>query len=58
MATDSKLTEISADCVIVVRIAVPGEPEELERCSAGRTKVLEQRLLANRSLTVTARMTV
>ena len=58
METDSKLTEFSADCVIVVRIGLPGEPEELEPCSAGGTKVLEQRLLANRSLTVTARMTV
>ena len=40
METDSKLTEISADCVIVVRIEVRGEPEELERCSADGIKVL------------------
>ena len=44
METDCKLAEISPDCVIVVRIEVPEEPGELERCSADGTKVLEQRL--------------
>ena len=62
MGTDCKLAEISPDCVIVVRIEVPEEPGELERCSAHGTKVLEQRLFGRtahgHSLTVTARMTV
>ncbi len=38
METDSKLTEISADCVIVVRIEMPGSQESLNTVPSAELK--------------------
>ena len=56
--TDRKLAATSPDCVIVVRIKMPGSQQSLNAVSPAGLKYCKKEYQAGRSPTVTAPMTV